>query len=153
MIDNSVIFHLTLELHGDKFRPSDLLSIFDFEYYIDGAYSKGDSIKLGQRTAVADTGYLSISHPKRYVTKDDLDDTEDWFLNILDNYYQEFINTDVEVNSISIYNRVYYDGSHLNFELFDRVKLKRLAEYNVAFPVSVSQLSYEQINDMVPLRD
>lgn len=90
---------------------------------------------------------ISIEHPTEIGT--DNINTESY-----NHWYVDFIKTNYNVikqcglEEINIFIDVFFHGQ-CNFEIFNNKSLSELSKYNVSLPISVYELPYKELKDML----
>ena len=86
---------------------------------------------------------MSFWHPKKFVTEDNIIEYEAAFVDFIDKNYNLFI--EAGADDFDIFIEIYYDGEQCNFEIFDKLTLKKLSKYSISIPVSVYCLPEQEI--------
>lgn len=140
------IISISLDLYGDNFSPKKFLEqvlepihVFDF--------NEPDDPNEVDPEGVFGFGCLSIKSPQIYGLQYEMTEYESWYFDFLDRN-KDLLNQH-GVEKVNLFMNVFHNGGQLNFEIFSRDLLKKVASYDIAIPISYHRLTTEQIVDML----
>ncbi|RYD81815.1 MAG: hypothetical protein EOP53_05405 [Sphingobacteriales bacterium] len=139
-----LVVKISLDIYGDKFLPKKALSNINQPFLLEDIIESTD-INDTDPSGFYGFGHVSILHPKTIELSYD-EDYENWFVEFLENYYQNFI--DFGADDFRLFWNIYY-SHQCNFEIFDKELLSRLEKFKVSIPISVYNDSSESIRDFI----
>jgi hypothetical protein len=140
------ILRISLEVSGAQFSPAALLPALPFPHVVFDSHEASDTPSLGPGQATTyGFGSLSLLAPGKIGVAPTAT-YEQWYVDFLDSTHDQLVGAGV--TEINLRWDVFYTRQ-CHFELFTRQQLARLAPYPVALPVSVYQLSEEQMQDLL----
>jgi hypothetical protein len=140
-----MIYKFHFSISGNKFFPEEIIDKIQGNFVIVSYFSPNDK-KFEGNDENYNFGEMSLGHPKKFATGDQINEYEDDFIDFID-----FIekNSELfllyEVTDLEIFMEVYYDGGQCNFEIFNKKKLKKLTDFNISLPISIYALTEQEI--------
>lgn len=139
-----MIYKYNFSIAGDNFYPDTIIDKIQGSFLPDSWFKPGDK-KFYNKHEDFEYGGMSFWHPKKFSTEDNVIEYEEAFIEFIEKNYSLFIENGVD--DLQIYIEIYYDGVQCNFEIFSRLLLKKLAQFDVALPISVYALKEEKIEE------
>jgi hypothetical protein len=131
---------------GDSFSPEALKSRLHDEYKILGS----DEVGFSEFTQDIIPGHLSLAHPIDIYAYTYVDlpieprEYEEWYVHFIENNFDTL--KELNVEEIQLFWDVYFEEhTQCNFEIFDRTLLKRIAKYDVDIPISIYNMSKQEM--------
>lgn len=137
-----MIFKYYFSISGDNFYPDRIIDNIQGSFLINSYFKPGDK-KFAGKSDEYEYGGMSFWHPKKFSTEDNIIEYDESFIEFIEKNKSLFIANGVD--KLEIYMEIYFDGGQCNFQIFDRVSLKKLANSEVFLPVSVYVLTEEEI--------
>ncbi len=131
-----MIIRILLELEGELFSPKKFIeNVGDLAFVNFYSHEKEDIIDQGRNESF-NYGCLSILNPRLYGAENNMKEYQYWYLKFIEENYEIMVSTGL--TEIRLFWDVFF-SDQCNFEIFDKVVLSKLAEYNVAIPISVRE--------------
>src|SRR5688500_3178831 len=134
------IIRISLDLYGDKFSPKKFLSEITDTVHVFNS-TEPDDLNDKDPEGVYGFGSLSILSPQTYGLQYEMTDYENWYFDFIDKNKRTF--DQHSITKINLFLDVFDNGGQLNFEIFSRDLLKKVALYNIAIPISFYRLTTE----------
>lgn len=142
-----LIFKITFSCSGDNLYPNNLISEIKGGYIPDSYHSPNDVREFGSSNEVYGYGTIFFMHPKIFGIQGDGLSYEEWFISLIEDNYNLFIEHGAE--DFQLFIEVYYSDNQCNFEIFNKEMLKRIHTYGVSIPVSVYHLNEMEISKLL----
>lgn len=139
-----MIFKYYFSISGDNFYPDRIIDNIEGSFLV-ASYFKPSDKKFADKSDEYDYGGMSFWHPKKFSTRDSIIEYDESFIEFIEKNYSLFIANDV--TDLQIFIEIYFDGGQCNFEIFDKVLLKKLANFDVSLPISVYVLKEEELQE------
>jgi hypothetical protein len=140
-----LLLRISLDLQGDNFSPKGLLSQLKEPFIIFSSNEPSD-YKDSNNKDQYEFGSISILHPKKIGIEFELEDYQEWYVNLIEKNYEKF--KTLGVKDISLFVDVFYNDQ-CNFEIFNKNLLKRISDYSISIPISVYNLNKDQLIDLL----
>ena len=139
-----MIYKITLVLFGVDFFPDSILHLIKGEFEVASKNNPQDKKNPKDNYGF---GSISIFHPKKFATQSNLQNYEEWFINLLINNNDLFISRGVQEYEFFI--EVYSEDEQCNFEIFNKELLRKINHINISFPVSTYRLKTDYYRQWV----
>lgn len=136
-----MIYKYNLVISGTAFFPEKIMSKTQGNFIIDSYFSPNDK-KFFNSSDENGYGNMIFFHPLKFSTQESISEYEKGFIEFIGYNYQLFIDNGVE--DILIFMEIYFDEGQCNFEIFNKILLKKLAQYGVSLPISIYILQKEE---------
>lgn len=141
-----MIFRYSVSLYGKKLQPKNVIPKVKGDFTLDDYFHPDDDImdffqpdvNTGKKYGCGEMTYL---HPMKVACDDRLKEYEVEIVEFIQMNNKLFWDNDVE--KLSVFLEVFYDGGQCNFSIFDRAKIKGLADCDVDLPISIYALDME----------
>src|SRR5688572_4443688 len=109
-----LIERISLDLYGDNFTPKELLKEVNFPYIVFNS-NEVEDLKFTNKVETYDFGSLSLLAPTHYGLQGELDDYENWYVNVIENNNRIF--EKYGITEINLFIDVFFT-KQCNFEIF-----------------------------------
>jgi len=147
MVEQHVVFMYILSFIGDDVDVDQLLPRLIGKINVVKSYRKGKVLHFSRFEFEAESSIISIGPPKEYIPHNEIEEYETWIVDILRSNYGLLFEAGLKDIEIAI--DIFYEGDQCNFEIFDKEKLKIIANYGVSMPISVHHITYDKLKKLL----
>lgn len=140
------IIRISLDLEGENFSPQKLINELNDEIHVFRS-NEPDDINDRGLNEIYGFGSLAILCPEIYGLQYEMTYYENWYLSFIDKNKKLFDRNGIA--EMSLYIEIFHNEGQLNFEIFSRELLKKIAEYEISIPISYYKVSSEDIIEML----
>ncbi len=126
-----LMLKITINIDGDSFDAKSFLQEIIEDVYVE-EYEEFPC-------------YLTIQNPKMFGVEYELIEYEEWYVDFLEKYYSKMILYGAQ--DVWLFLDVFYSKDQCNFEIFSKEMMKKLAKFDLSYPISVYKLSKKKIKE------
>ena len=140
-------YYINIEILGTELLIDEILKILGNKIKIWSIIHSNDkNPKEGEKYGF---GCISLSHPKVYITDDELVDYLSWLSDFIKEYFDIFYTLGME--KACFFTNIYYTDSFLSLELFNSDFFKQIASYkiSISIPMDIFKETEQEIIEML----